>query len=367
MLVSANDENYHYIRQFNLYYCSCTAVNLPVIATISTMPQSEQIKTQRILISRTDAIGDVVLTLPMAAYLKELIPGVIVSFLGRTYTQPVINTCTAVDTFINYDEIKKLPQNEQAFYLMDKNIDAIIHVFPNKHVAEIAKAAGIKLRIGTTNRVFHWFTCNKLVKLSRKKSDLHEAQLNLMLLKALGLLLVPSLSDIVSHIGFERKTLLPAELTGKLSADKFNLIIHPKSHGSGMEWGLDNFAGLINALSPDKYNVIITGSDKEKLLLKDWIGTLPATVTDMTGKMTLPQLITFISRADGLIASGTGPLHLAAMAGINTLGLFPSARPIHPGRWAPLGKKAEYLESGTNNLDLISVDLVDKQIKLWKK
>jgi heptosyltransferase-3 len=60
------------------------------------MSQLQHIKVQHILISRTDAIGDVVLTLPMAAYIKELMPGTIVSFLGRTYTQPVINTCTAV-------------------------------------------------------------------------------------------------------------------------------------------------------------------------------------------------------------------------------------------------------------------------------
>lgn len=329
------------------------------------MPQPPKSKIQHILISRTDAIGDVVLTLPMAAYIKELLPGAVVSFLGRTYTQPVINTCAAVDIFINYDEIKKLSQAEQVSYLKDKKIDAIIHVFPNKHVAQIAGAAGIKLRIGTTNRVFHWFTCTKLVKLSRKKSDLHEAQLNLILLKPLGLKAVPSLQDIIEHISFESRALLPPALAGKLSADKFNLIIHPKSHGSGMEWGLDNYAGLIDALPSDIFNIIITGSDREKILLADWIVTLPATVVDMTGEMSLPQLISLISQADGLIASGTGPLHIAAMAGINTLGLFPSVKPIHPGRWAPLGKKAGFIESGTDNLLPLSVNLVTEKITSW--
>ncbi|WDF78715.1 glycosyltransferase family 9 protein [Mucilaginibacter sp. KACC 22773] len=329
------------------------------------MPQPLKTKIQHILISRTDAIGDVVLTLPIAAYIKELLPGSVVSFLGRTYTQPVINTCAAVDIFINYDEIKKLSEAEQIDYLKGKKIDVIIHVFPNKHVAQIARAASIKLRIGTKNRVFHWFTCNKLVKLSRKKSDLHEAQLNLILLKSLGLSAVPTLHDIIEHISFESRTLLPPELAGKLSGDKFNLIIHPKSHGSGMEWGLDNYAMLINVLSSNIFNIIITGSDKEKILLADWITTLPATVVDMTGKMSLPQLIGFISQADGLIASGTGPLHIAAMAGINTLGLFPSVRPIHPGRWAPLGKKAGFMESGTDNLLPLSVNLVAEKITGW--
>ncbi|MDR6942694.1 glycosyltransferase family 9 protein [Mucilaginibacter pocheonensis] len=331
------------------------------------MPGIDKTKISHILISRTDAIGDVVLTLSMAAFIKELIPGAMISFLGRTYTQPVIDTCTAVNSFINYDDIRKLPVNAQANYLRDKNIDVIIHVFPNKHVAAIAKSAGIRLRIGTTNRLYHWFTCNKLVKLSRKKSDLHEAQLNLILLKPLGLTNVPSPNQIIKHYSFERIISLPASLLNILSKDKFNLIFHPKSHGSGMEWGLNNFAGLIDKLSPGKFNIIITGSEKEKLLLSEWIKTLPPHVIDMSGKMTLPELIAFIFNADGLLASGTGPLHIAAAAGINTLGLFPAQRPIHPGRWAPLGKRAGYVESVADNLNSITIDTVAAKINAWTK
>jgi ADP-heptose:LPS heptosyltransferase len=331
------------------------------------MPGINKTKKQHILISRTDAIGDVVLTLPMAAYIKTLVPDAIVSFLGRTYTKPVIDTCTAVDGFINYDEIRKLPENAQVSYLKDKKIDVIIHVFPNKHVAAIARNAGIKLRIGTTNRLYHWFTCNKLVRLSRKKSDLHEAQLNLALLKPFGLIGAPSLQEVIDHYSFERTIQLPQPLANKLVKDKFNLILHPKSHGSGMEWGLDNFAELINRLPSDKFNIIITGSEKEKLLLDKWITTLPGHVMDMTGKMNLPELIAFIFNADGLLASGTGPLHVAAAAGINTLGLFPSFRPIHPGRWAPLGKRADFLESNAGDLNSITIDKVADKIKTWSK
>jgi heptosyltransferase-3 len=330
------------------------------------MPGINKTGVQHILISRTDAIGDVVLTLPMAAYIKALIPGAVVSFLGRTYTRPVVNACIAVDNFINYDEIRKLPESAQADYLKDKNIDIIIHVFPNKQVAAIAKNAGIKLRIGTTNRLYHWFTCNQLVKLTRKKSDLHEAQLNLILLKPLGLNKVPSLAQVIDHYSFERTVQLPLQLANELEKDKFNLIIHPKSHGSGIEWGLDQYAKLIVKLPADKFNIIITGSDKEKQLVGDWIKTLPAHVVDMTGKMLLEELIAFIRNADGLLASGTGPLHLAAAAGINTLGLFPSLRPIHPGRWAPLGKKAAYLESNSDSLNEIDLETVAKTINNWK-
>jgi heptosyltransferase-3 len=48
------------------------------------------------------------------------------------------------------------------------------------------------------------------------------------------------------------------------------------------------------------------------------------------------------------------------------LGLFPSLRPIHPGRWAPLGKKATYLESGGSDLEGITIEMVAGKINKWK-
>lgn len=320
---------------------------------------------KHILINRTDAIGDVVLTLPMAGYLKQLYPHAKVSFLGKAYTAPVVKCSAFVDEFIDYTQLLTLPQAEQVTFLQSKNIDAIVHVFPNKHVAELAKQAGIKLRIGTTNRLFHWYTCNKLVKLSRKKSDLHEAQLNLILLKPFGLTEVQPIEAIIQHNKFAPMVALPATFKALLATDKFNLILHPKSHGSGVEWGLDNFKALAEDLPADRYQIFISGSDKEQAILQDWLKTLPQQVVDLTGQMTLDEFIAFIAKADGLLASGTGPLHLASALGVHALGLFPSRRPIHPGRWAPIGPKAEYLESGTDDLESISVAQVAGKINSW--
>jgi heptosyltransferase-3 len=320
---------------------------------------------KHLLISRTDAIGDVILTLPMAAYLKELHPQARVSFLGRAYTGPVIKCSPFVDEFIDYTALLNLGDKEQAAFLRDKNIDAIIHVFPNKHVAALAKQAGIKTRIGTTNRLFHWHTCNKLVRLSRKKSDLHEAQLNLALLNPLRFAKVPSLADIISHNHFVPTIALPTSLQNLLAKDKFNLILHPKSHGSAMEWGLDKFKALAEKLDADKFNIFITGSDKEQALLEPWIARLPANVNDVTGQMSLDELIAFIAKADGLLAASTGPLHIAAATGVRALGLYPGVRPMKAQRWGPLGKQAEYLESAGADLNDITVDVVAAKISRW--
>jgi len=118
-------------------------------------------------------------------------------------------------------------------------------------------------------------------------------------------------------------------------------------------------------LPPEKFKIFITGTDKEKALLKDWIAALPAEVVDMTGTLSLDQLIKFISIADGLIAASTGPLHIAAEAGIHALGLYPTLPSVHARRWGPIGKKAEYLSSPAGDLDVITAADVYSKIKNW--
>ena len=64
-------------------------------------------------------------------------------------------------------------------------------------------------------------------------------------------------------------------------------------------------------------------------------------VTDISGLMDLGQFMSFINQCDGLVANSTGPLHIAAALGKDAYGIYPPMRPIHPGRWAPIGKKAQ--------------------------
>jgi heptosyltransferase-3 len=185
------------------------------------------------LVSRTDAIGDVVLTLPICGQLKYMFPECRVVLIGRTYTQAVAEACPQVDGFINVDELLKLPPSEQVATLRAEQAAAIIHVFPNKALARLAQQAGIPMRIGTRNRWFHWLTCNRLVALSRRHSPLHEAQLNLRLLAPLGgastdlpLAEVAALSSLhpTEALGGFFQQLLEDRKQGQL-----DVILHPSS------------------------------------------------------------------------------------------------------------------------------------------
>lgn len=298
---------------------------------------------KNIIISRTDSIGDVILTLPLCGILKNKFPDVNIIFLGKDYVKAVVESSIYVDRFISFDEFDKMTESNAISFLKGLQANSIIHVFPNKKIAKYSKKAQIPIKIGTNHRIFHLFTCNKKVKLSRKKSNLHEAQLNIKLLKPLGIKTNHSLPELSHFYGFNKISPLKPEFKTLLDPNKFNLIIHPKSKGSAREWGTDNFSRLIKLLPQENFKLFVSGTSSEAELIKEFLTDNKNLITDITGKMDLEQFISFISNADGLLAASTGPLHIAAATGINAIGIFAPMRPIHPGRWQPVGKNADYV------------------------
>ena len=295
------------------------------------------------LISRIDNIGDVVLTLPVAGVLKELYPDCKVSFLAKKYTNPILETSLFIDNILDWEHLRSLSEKDQLTVLKSQKFDAIIHVFPNKIIAKLARKARIPIRIGTARRAFHLINCNRKVNYSRRKSVLHEAQLNLKLLSPLGLKNNIAIDEISKYYGLNKIESLDVEIKKLLSDDKFNLVIHPKSKGSAREWGLDNFSKLIEILPAEKFNIFVTGSEDEGKIIHGFLEKYKDRVFDLTGKQNLAELVSFLYNCDGIVAASTGPLHIASALGINALGLYAPMRPIFPQRWAPVGKFAEYL------------------------
>jgi len=301
---------------------------------------------KRIILSRTDNIGDVVLTLPLAGFLKRHFPETEIIFLGKKYTKAVIETSRHVDRFEDWEEISLLPPKASVEFFRSLKADAVIHVFPRAEIAVAAWKAKIPLRIGTSHRFFHWFTCNRLVSLSRKNSNLHEAQLNLQLASTLlkdknaakiSLKELESLFSVKNSVGKQRS------FEHLFQKNKYHLIIHPKSKGSALEWGIHNYSRLIEILPMDKFQVFITGTAEERQSMEDLLFHHKELVTDMTGRLTLEELVEFIRQSDGLLAASTGVLHIAAMLGKDALGLYSPMRPIFPTRWAPIGQNASFL------------------------
>ena len=284
-----------------------------------------------ILISRTDAIGDVCLTLPACQAIEAAYPNSTLTYLCKGYTQAVVACFEPIDQILILEELEQSSQQDREGVLC--KFDVVIHLFPNKMVAKWCKQAKIPMRIGTAHRLFHLLTCNFRPRFTRKRSDLHEAQLNFKLLAPLGITELPSVTEINKELNFN-VTDLPLELVSHDWSQ--TVLIHPKSNGSGAEYPLEKYMALAMELVKKGYQVFFTGTEKEGAQFRAQIPVHTA-ITDATGKWDLPTFIQVISNAKALVACSTGPYHIAGLCGIHAIGLFAQRKPIHPGRWAALG------------------------------
>ncbi len=326
-------------------------------------------KYRHIVVSRTDGIGDVILTLPMIGALREHFPDARITLLGRSYTAPIAAGCTNIDAFANWDEVSAAhpagAKQAEAEFIRKLNADLILHVFPRKEVVRAAYTAGCPIRVATGRRWHTLMSANRKVWFSRKGSELHEAVLNLKMLEAIGLKVDASDDRLCEWYGFQPTVPVPTQATQFVAAEK-TVLLHPLSHGSALEWPVEAFAELAHQLCDAGFSVGITGTARERNQLGD---QLPwGKVTDFCGALSLDELIAVIGASSGVVAASTGPLHIAAALGRHALGLYSPKPPIYPVRWRPIGTRAEVLVDATHPADgklKITPDEVAARVLKW--
>lgn len=297
---------------------------------------------KRIIIAKTNQLGDVTFALPIASALKQIDPSCHIILLGRKYSKALIDHYADVDSFADADELSKASEEVTAIdYLKSQRADIIIHVHPQKWLARLAKQAGIPIRLGNARRLYNLKYCNRFVWLSRKQSPLHESQLDMIYLRPFIRHGVYSYADIIKLRRYT--TFQPSAICQQLSSSRFNLVLHPLTRGRHIEWSFEHFAELIKQLPAEQFKIFLTGSEAEGKIFRDALVEPFPHVIDLSGKTSLDDLMSFIQHADGLIAASTGPVHLAANFGIKTLGLYAPIKPFDAGRWGPMGEHVTVL------------------------
>jgi ADP-heptose:LPS heptosyltransferase len=292
----------------------------------------------------------------------------VVAFLGSGYTRPILERCKFIDEIYDWPVIR-----DKGGDLSFIEADIIFHVFPQRPVARAAKESKIPIRVGTSHRIYHLFTCNRLVNLGRKHILLNEAQLNLRLLRYLKIRRHFYLEELPKYSGWKLKDKISDKITENLHPDKFNLILHLKSQGNALEWPPEKFLALAKLLKEDQYRIFISGTNKEGEEIRNEVPELLSLphVVNITDKFTLEEFIDFVQVIDGLVSSSTGPLHIAAINGLRCLGLYPDMRPKDATRWGPIGEKAEWIEDRGSDLEQkyltdIEPQEVYKKIENWR-
>ncbi len=295
---------------------------------------------KKILVVRTDRIGDVVLSLPIASVIKQFYPECKLSFLIREYTKPI----TEANPFI--DESVVIKEGNGKFRIFDNvvmlkkfDFDAVIILYPTFTISLIMFLAGIKKRVGTGYRLYSFLFTDKIYE-HRKDAKKHELEYNFSLLKSIGIDYQPSIDNVKFNLILSNSSLNKIDRLlsdyNIQSEDRF-IIIHPGSGGSAVDLPIHKFKDLINKLNEIDIKIILTGNENEKKLCDEL--TIHKNVINFSGMLSLKELMSLISKCSLLIANSTGPIHLAAALGKQTLGFYPKIQSCSAQRWGPYSKR----------------------------
>ncbi len=162
---------------------------------------------KNILIVRTDRIGDLVLSLPLAGLIKKQYPNSKVSYLIRDYTKSIINNHPLIDEIIILKEVDgKINLFDNLKIIKRKNFDTSIVLNPTFISALILFLSGIKNRIGTGYR-WYSFLFNQKVYEHRKYAEQHELEFNVNLLEKLNIKNDISEKNVIYDLKIDLKAL----------------------------------------------------------------------------------------------------------------------------------------------------------------
>ena len=285
-----------------------------------------------VLIVRPDGIGDVILSLPVAVQLRQLVPGVKIGFLTSPVVAPILDRHPDVD-YVRTIRWTDASGEMQAVF--SDGVDAAIFLKPFRRLMWAAFLARTPIRVATG---FRWYSllANRRIYEHRSDFSKHESEYNVEMLKGLGLspLAVnrPALmvSDVERDAGERRWTALPNP----------RVVIHPGGF-SARRWRPEHYRDLALELARAGYGVALTGSDGERVEFDREAlasASLPRGVSNLMGRLSVRELMAVIANAHVVVSGATGPAHLAAALGVPNVSLFDPRRNNLPARWQPLGK-----------------------------
>ncbi len=285
----------------------------------------------RILVSRTDRIGDVVLSLPVFTSIREAYPNAYICVLAREYTRDLLTDRNDIDEVLTFDsDTSHIPwsaSGEMIKQIKERRFDVFIGLFSNFSVAAMAFRAGIPVRIGPASKIAQMFFTHRIVQ-RRSKGTRHEADHNLDLLRPLN---IKPIRKAEIFVGDNSAPHL------KKSADRPLIGVHPGSGGSSRNWPEQNYIELVKKLSDADTDVVVTGSSAERELVERIVAESGSDAQIYIGENGLKELVAVLSQLDVFIAPSTGPLHLASAVGTPVVGLYCPIFVCLPQRWGPIG------------------------------
>ncbi|MBM3245367.1 MAG: lipopolysaccharide heptosyltransferase II, partial [Candidatus Omnitrophica bacterium] len=309
---------------------------------------------KRILIARTDRIGDVVLSTPVIKALRDKFPSAYIAMMTSPYAKEIVEGNPYLDEVIVYDKDAKHKSWRRsvkfALNLKKKKFDAAVILHPTNRVHLVVFGAGIPTRIGY-NRKLGFLLTDKLAH-EKQMGKKHESEYNFDLLKCF------------SVDAKEKELFVPLDARSERWAEKLfesegiteknmALAVHPGASCPSKIWPHERFAEAADKLI-EKYGfkVFIIAGPKDTALANSMAKKMHHAGINLSGKTSVSQTASLLKRCNLFISNDSGPVHIATAVGTPVISIFGRAQNgLSPKRWGPLGVKDKILHKNVGCLE----------------
>lgn len=289
----------------------------------------------RILITRLSALGDVILTLPVATALRERFPGAYLVWLVEARYKalleghPALNEVIAVPRrwYRSWRTITGLRRELRA-----RSFDLVIDVQSLTKSAILGWLSGAPTRLAFSppqgRELAPWFATYCCPPQGR-----HVVEVFLSLLRPLGVTNSPirfEINETPAERGWIDKVLGELGLQGPFA------VLNVGAAWQSKRWPPERFSQVARFLWEKLRlpSVILWGNSLERQAAQGIVEEAQAACR-LAPPTDLRQMAALLRRARLMVSSDTGPLHLAAALGVPCVGLY---GPTNPERVGPYGQ-----------------------------
>lgn len=282
----------------------------------------------RILIVQTAFLGDVVLTLPLVAAVRQLAPQARLEVLTIPANASVLQGQPGVDAVLTYDKrggqrgMRGLLQMSRA--IRSRAYDVVVSPHRSLRSALLVAASGSGRRLGFRQ----WWTRWAYTATAPRPAQGHEVVRNHELVKLLDAEApVPGRFRLQLEAGRHQQA---AQALAQAGVGKGDVVVGlvPGSQWGTKRWPADHFAALIEQITawPGTHAVIF-GGPQDRDIADAVVAACRAPVIDLVGKTSLRELPAYMAQCDAVVSNDTGPMHIAAALGKPVVTLYGPTTP----------------------------------------
>ncbi|MFH1753364.1 MAG: lipopolysaccharide heptosyltransferase II, partial [Candidatus Omnitrophota bacterium] len=305
-------------RDFNIDHMTDKIIDIYRGAVAAKM-----LKMERVLIVNVNWLGDVLFTTPFIRAIRGRFPSSHIACLVVPRCKDLLEGNPNVNEVIIYDEdglhkslIGKL---KLIAALRRKRFDGAFVLHRSFTRALLMYLSGIKNRIGYNTKK-RGFLLTKAV--DEPIGSLHKVEYFLDLARACGADANAGEYDFIVR-DQERRDVGEFLKKKGISGEDTLIVLNPGGNWPPKRWPKESFAELSDRLS-DELNakVLITGAPSDMKLAHDIMALANKKPVSAAGKTTLKSLGAVMERADLMISSDSGPMHLALSVKSKVIALF---------------------------------------------